>query len=156
MAKKSDFFTRARANDGVVVKLYLPNGDESGEWLRILGTESDAFREAEVRERQELMRIGEITDEAERKAAANANAKEWNVRLLASLVGAWSFDEPCTQAAVLELFKEAPQIFDKVERVANDRARFFGPRSTSSPPSPSTSSDSPDQPKEQAPASETT
>ena len=44
----SAFFTRDRANEGIELPLYLPNGRKSEHWLRVLGVDSDAFRLAEA------------------------------------------------------------------------------------------------------------
>ena len=42
----------------------------------------------------------------------------------ASLVSAWSFEEPCEQANVLELFKCAPYVAEQVEAHASKRGQF--------------------------------
>lgn len=145
MASMSEFFTRPKANAGVVVKIpRRPNGQPCEEWVRVLGVDSDAFREAEASERRELMRIGQIADESERKKSAAVNGLEWHRRLMASLVPEWSFDEPCTVENVREAFKNAPYIQDKVEEVANNSALFFGTWSEGSASTPSTSSDNPE------------
>ena len=41
------FFTRGKANEGVQLPLYLPDGSKSEHWVRILGVDSDIFRAAE-------------------------------------------------------------------------------------------------------------
>ena len=39
------FFTRGVANEGVQLPLYLPTGEKSEHWVRILGVDSDARSE---------------------------------------------------------------------------------------------------------------
>lgn len=132
------FFTRSKANEGLQLPLYLPNGQKSAHWVRILGVDSDAFRNAEAESRRDAFRIAQIDDVAER-AHAIASSKR---RLVASLVAAWSFDRPCTVDDVDAFFKEAPQIMDAIDLAASKRALFFGAGSSSSRPTPSTSSSS--------------
>lgn len=132
------FFTRGKANEGLQLPLYLPNGQKSEHWVRILGVDSDAFREAEAESRRDAFRIAQIEDVAER-ARAIADSKR---RLVASLVVAWSFDRACNVDEVDSFFKEAPQIMDAIDLAASKRALFFGAGSSSSRPTPSTSSSS--------------
>ena len=42
------FFTRGVANEGLQLPLYLPNGEKSEHWVRVLGVDSDSFRAAEA------------------------------------------------------------------------------------------------------------
>lgn len=132
------FFTRAVANQGIEVPLYLPDGTKSAHWVRIRGVDSDEFRAEEAESRRQVMDIAMMEDKAAR-ASAVAESK---LRLIASLVIAWSFPKPCTREAVVEFFREAPQIADAVDRVASRRSLFFAGRSSSSAPTQSTSSGS--------------
>ncbi|UXX42070.1 hypothetical protein [Pseudomonas phage phiH2] len=132
------FFTRSRANEGLELPLYLPNGQKSEHWVRILGVDSDSFRNAEAESRRDAFRIAQIEDLADR-AKAIADSKR---RLVASLVVAWSFDRPCNVDEVEAFFREAPQIMDAIDLAASKRALFFGAGSSSSRPTPSTSSSS--------------
>ncbi|AME18047.1 hypothetical protein AAT1_02022 [Pseudomonas phage AAT-1] len=132
------FFTRSRANEGLELPLYLPNGQKSEHWVRILGVDSDSFRNAEAESRRDAFRIAQIEDLTDR-AKAIADSKR---RLVASLVVAWSFDRPCNVDEVEAFFREAPQIMDAIDLAASKRALFFGAGSSSSRPTPSTSSSS--------------
>jgi len=132
------FFTRGVANEGVQLPLYLPTGEKSEHWVRVLGVDSDAFRNAEAESRRDAFRIAQIEDLADR-AKAIADSKR---RLVASLVVAWSFDRPCNVDEVEAFFREAPQIMDAIDLAASKRALFFGAGSSSSRPTPSTSSSS--------------
>lgn len=132
------FFTRGKANEGLQLPLYLPNGEKSEHWVRILGIDSDTFRTADADARREAFTIAAMEDKAAR-AEAIADSKR---QLLAVLVTAWSFPQECTTENVMAFFKEAPQIMDAIDTTAGRRALFFGARSSSSPPSQGTSSSS--------------
>lgn len=132
------FFTRGQANEGIQLPLYTPDGRKSEHWVRIIGVDSDRFREAETESRREAFQVAQIEDVSAR-AQAVADSKR---RLIAVLVVAWSFETPCTVDTVADFFKEAPQIMDAIDVAASKRALFFGSRSNSSQPLPSTSSGS--------------
>lgn len=130
------FFTRGKANEGVQLPLYLPDGTKSEHWVRILGVDSDAFRMADAESRRDAFRIAAIEDLRERSIAI-ADSKR---NLVAALVVAWSFDRPCTREEVARFFLEAPQIMDAIDMAASKRSLFFAARSSSSQPTQSTSS----------------
>lgn len=132
------FFTRERANDGIEVPLYLPDGTKTEHWLRIRGVDSDHFRLAEAESKRDAMRVAMIEDPLER-AKAIADAK---LNLIAALVISWSFEKECTLENIKEFFRQAPQIADAVDQVASKRALFFAKRSSSSLSTPKPSSGS--------------
>jgi hypothetical protein len=132
------FFTREKANEGIEIPLYLPDGTKTEHWLRIRGVDSDHFRLAEAESKREAMRVAMIEDPLER-AKAIADAK---LSLIAALVISWSFEEECTHENVKEFFRQAPQIADAVDQVASKRALFFGKGSSSSLSTPKPSSGS--------------
>ena len=132
------FFTRGKANEGIKLPLWTPQGTKSEHWVRILGIDSDAFRTANAEAQRDAFRIAQIEDSAER-AVEIALSKR---RLVASLVTEWSFDRPCNVDTVADFFREAPQIMDAIDTAASRRAFFFAKGSSASQPSPSTSSDS--------------
>lgn len=132
------FFTREKANSGVEVPLWLPDGTKSEHFLTIRGVDSDAFRIAEADGRRKGMEISMITDTLE-KAEAIQEAK---LRLIAALVISWTFPQECTLESVVAFFREAPQIADAVDQVASRRSLFFAQRSSNLPSSPEVSSGS--------------
>lgn len=123
--KPSDFFTRAKANEGERMPLSLPDGTPTDEWLLIRGVDSDQFRVALDDFRRELLAIASLKDETE-KAEKNEQAR---LKLNAALVIGWSFDAEFSEAALLEFLRESPYIAAEVDRFASDRRRFFGKRS---------------------------
>lgn len=130
------FFTRRKANEGIKLPLWTPQGTKSEHWVRIMGVDSDEFRAANAESQRDALRIAQMDDKAE-QARAIADSKRM---LVAALVIDWSFDRPCTRESVAEFFLEAPQIMDSIDVAASRRALFFAHGSSSSEPTPSTSS----------------
>lgn len=127
--KPSDFFTRAKANEGERMPLSLPDGTPTDEWLQIRGVDSDEFRRAMDEFRRELLALAAVKDEAERAEKTEIA----RLRLNAALVSGWSFDAEFSESSVLEFLRESPYNAAEVDRFASDRRRFFGKRSTGSP-----------------------
>lgn len=127
--KPSDFFTRAKANEGERMPLSLPDGTPTDEWLLIRGVDSDEFRLAMDEFRRELLALAALKDEKDRADKTQAA----QLKLNAALVSGWSFEAEFSDAALLEFLRESPYIAAEVDRFASDRRRFFGKRSTGSP-----------------------
>lgn len=132
------FFTRERANEGVEIPLYTPDGTKTQHWIRIRGVDSDVFREAEANSKRDAFRVASMEDSLERAKAIH----EAKLNLIAALVISWSFEKECTLENVKEFFRQAPQIADAVDQVASKRALFFAKRSSSSVSTPKPSSGS--------------
>lgn len=139
--KIDDFFTRQRANEGIVLPLALPDGTPTEHTITIFGVDSDSFRKAESELKHQAMDLMGSTD----KAAKEDLALHGRARLVASMVKGWSFDLPCTRDNVIRLLEEAPQIMDAIDSLASNRRRFFAPSSSvsSTTPEPSSASPSP-------------
>lgn len=130
MAGLELFHTRARANEGVRLPLHAPDGSPTEHWLQVRHVWSDAFQEAND---AAVAEVSEAVLAAQGDKARIAEVKrEAQVKLWASLVAAWSFDEPCTPEAVAAWLREAPQIGKVLDKFAADSKRFFGNGSTSS------------------------
>jgi hypothetical protein len=127
MTDMKKFFTREKASEGIQVDLFEPGAEEpSGQWLRVRGVDSDEFRQAEVetkRRQRESIASG--------KQPLDTHLEEMRI-LIASLVAGWSFPEECTQEAVVEFFRQAPQIQEVVNQLAAKRSLFFKNGSDSS------------------------
>ncbi|WP_045158752.1 phage tail assembly chaperone [Stutzerimonas stutzeri] len=123
--KPSDFFTRAKANEGERMPLSLPDGTPTDEWLLIRGVDSDEFRLAMDEFRRELLALAALKDEKDRADKTQAA----QLKLNAALVSGWSFEAEFSDAALLEFLREAPYVAAEVDRFASDRRRFFGKRS---------------------------
>jgi hypothetical protein len=123
-----EFFTRQRANDGVKLPLYHPDGSVSDHWMVVRGIDSDIFREAEAQARRQAIEIVQIEDKAER----DSRIRESELSCIAVLVADWSFESECTVENVIKFLREAPQIADMVNRFAARRSEFFAKKSNSS------------------------
>lgn len=132
------FRTREAANDGAELPLYAPTGERTEHWLKVVGADSDIFRDADLRAKREGMKVAAIQDEQERSTATRA----LQTRLIASAVVAWSFPTPCTLENVIKFLTDAPQIADSVDVMVSRRALFFAKRSIDSMGTPSKSSPS--------------
>ena len=101
------------------------SGKPTTDWITVLGSDSDAFQRASKRMRVETLAFLEIKGEGVRGTDEHADFVIAQSRVMrASLVKAWSFDEPCTPENVLELFKHAPYIAEQVDEFGSKRATF--------------------------------
>ena len=128
MPSISDFYTRTKANTGQRVYLLGPDRSPTEQWIHILHTDSDAYRNSISETLQKIAATAAIADEAARKAAQ----AELSSEAMAALVTGWSFDEECTRENVKQLLKEAPYIADLIDRKAADAQLFFGKGSSGS------------------------
>lgn len=115
------FFTSDKAEEGILLPLYLPDGRKSEHWLKIRGVDSREFRIAETLAKRKAVIASQIEDDTKRAEAA----LDARIALASTLVIAWSFEEELTEKAVIEFFKKAPQIVDAVDRISGDRSLFF-------------------------------
>ena len=135
MDPKSLFYTREAANAGVRVPLFRPDGTPTEHWLLVRGIDSDAWHAAQAASRQRMMAAASSPEKIKQ-----LDPEEERVVLVASLVAGWSVPEEATPDAVKKFLREAPQIIAEVDRIASNRARFFGGSSSSSTPTPPASS----------------
>lgn len=137
MDQLESFFTQSKAEEGVKLPLVRPDGSETEHWLHVRGTDSDVFRMAERAAQRKGRELGMSTTDS---TTLDEGFYKIETEVIASLVKDWSFDKPCTPANVIELFTNAPQIRDMVNRLGAKRALFFSNGSNSSEPSPDPSS----------------
>ncbi len=118
-------FTRGGANAGAVMEVLGPDGKKTEHWIRVRGVDSDEFQKAHALMRRRLMEYIEQhgtdikKDEAYQEHLANLRREHQ-----ASLVMDWSFEEPCTKEAAIELFTNARYIAEQVDEFAGKRDRF--------------------------------
>lgn len=134
-----EFFTRDKANEGVVLPLFRPDdGTKTEHWLKILGVDSDAYFKAETAMRRAMPGI-----EAEAKSLKGNEEQltfiaekqaEWQRKVLAAVIVDWSFDKEgvpekdrkeCTEENKVEFLTKAPQIAKAVDTFVSDRRLFF-------------------------------
>lgn len=129
--RKEDFYTLPKATEGVEFPLEL-DGKPTGHWLRVRGTDSEQFRKARFDGARKLRDVPEGTSDWERGRVMDGIVLD----TLTALVSGWSFDEECTPEAVREFLQNAPHIAEAVDKVAGERARFFGAGSETSKDTP--------------------
>lgn len=110
--KSHDFYTRGDSDKGVKYPLELPDGVNSGEWLRVVGSESSLYEKAHEETVRSVL------------AGDNSDGKQSYI-LLAALVIDWSFDEPCTTDTVIKFLKNAPYIKHGLDRFVVNRVNFY-------------------------------
>lgn len=119
------FSTLEGANAGVKMLVKDANGKETTEWVTVLGSDSEQFQRASKRMRVDTLAFLELKGDSVRGTDEHADFVITQSRLMrASLVKAWSFDEPCTPENVLEMFKHAPYIAEQIDETGSKRALF--------------------------------
>jgi hypothetical protein len=121
------FKTREASNTGVRVALRLPTGQETDQWMQILGFDSDAFQEAADEGRRRRLETAAKVDNPADKEPRSAQ-REDGIKLTAAAVAAWSFDAPCTPDNVAAFLHDAPHIVEQIDAVVFNRASFFAER----------------------------
>lgn len=147
-----EFYTRQKANEGVKLPLFLPDGTQSDHWFMVRGVDSDQFRKSEARAKRKAVEFAQMEDQDERADAI----REAELECIASLIASWSFDEECTDENVVNFLREAPQIADAVNRYAARRADYFSKKPGSSATGSKRKSSSKPRQKAQKSNSETT
>lgn len=129
-----DFFTREKANEGILVPLNLPDGTPSEHWIKIRGIDSDAFRRAEAESKRKMMEFArdladkKLTPEQEREAR-QAFVDQSRLELIAALAFEWSFPVELNKEMITKFLTEAPNQADILDRLAYDRVAFFKKKS---------------------------
>lgn len=124
MAKLSDFNTVDRAEEGVKIDLTLPNGDPSGEWVRVRSYLSPVAQRARY--------------EAERKRAEKGDTLTFDdgqsleAQSRAALVKEWSFDDECSVENVSAWLLKSQMVSQAIIIAATQDQRFFATPSTDS------------------------
>lgn len=116
-----EFFTRQKANEGRVLPLYLPSGEKSEHTITVLGIDSDTFKKKDNEMKRAALELSKDLKSDERAQ----EVEKLRVRLIASMVTAWTFDMEFTEANVVNFITEAPQIAEAINQFAANRRAFF-------------------------------
>lgn len=135
MADRSKYFTRDLANEGVILPIKTRDGKDEGDWFRVRGMDSDAFRIARALHNRRLVAAASLPPEEMPRAIL-----ESETRLTASLVSEWSLGDPFNEDEVTAFLLQSPQLMVAVDNLALNRARFFAVGSSSSPSMPKAAS----------------
>lgn len=126
-----DFFFADKHAAGTVMPIPLPNGEDSGEWLRVIGPACDDgvkagrdYSRAYMALREEMAPLDakckEMNDWSSYNAEMNWKADELNDALAAATVIGWSFDEPFSKEAFQKLLNEYKGLGTVVAKHFND------------------------------------
>jgi len=140
----SSFFTREKANTGLDFPLWLPNGEQSKESIKVRGMDSDEFRQVEQEVQRDMAQASKDPKELVRVYA------EGKLRLVACLIISWTFPEECNEENKIIFLREAPQIAEAINKAASDRKLFFANGSTVSSSTLKESSGSTESQKDQS------
>lgn len=126
-----DFFFADKHAAGTIMPIPLPNGEDSGEWLRVIGPACDDgvkagrdYSRAYTAIREELAPLDakckEMNDWSSYNAEMNWKADELNDALAVATVIGWSFDEPFSKDALQKLLNEYKGLGTVVAKHFND------------------------------------
>lgn len=126
-----DFFFADKHAAGTLMPIPLPNGEDSGEWLRVIGPASDdgvkagrEYHRAYFAVKEELAPLDaeckEKNDWTRYNAEYNWRADELNDALALAVVTEWSFDEPFSKEALRTLLTEYKGLGTVVAKHFND------------------------------------
>src|SRR6266705_5659114 len=134
--KATDFYTVPKSEAGVAVPLLDSKGEDSGEWLTVIGLDSKKYAKASAVLNRELaaMNVALPANKPENAEARDMKSDELMLDYVTQLVVGWSFDDVCTPASLREFLSNAPGILYQIPNYAQDRSRFFGLASLSSTP----------------------
>lgn len=126
-----DFFFADKHAAGTIMPIPLPNGEDSGEWLRVVGPASDIgvqagrdYHRAYFAVKEELAPLDaeckEKNDWTRYNAEYNWKADGLNDALAVAVVTDWSFDEPFSKDALQKLLNEYKGLGTIVAKHFND------------------------------------
>lgn len=126
-----DFFFADKHAAGTIMPIPLPGGEDSGEWLRVVGPASDVgvqagrdYHRAYFAVKEELAPLDaeckEKNDWTRYNAEYNWKADELNDALAVAVVTDWSFDEPFSKDALQKLLNEYKGLGTIVAKHFND------------------------------------
>lgn len=115
--KLTDFYFADRHAAGSKMPILLPNGDDSGEWLQVMGPDCDAaiqagraytaaYRAAQDELAQLEAKCDEKKDFTQYNEQINYRAEELNKQLAVEIVIGWSFDDKFSKEALRELLNQ--------------------------------------------------
>ncbi len=134
--KLSDFATRAEANEGKKLFLLLPDGTPTEEYLLVRGIDSDEFRAAKTAASRAVFELDK--KQLDDKAFIKKFDEDAEFTQFQALVIGWSLEEEFTPDNLKLLLTESPNIRERVNNFAANRAEFFKkkpPVSADTPPS---------------------
>lgn len=111
--KIEDLFTRPHAETSRPMEVLTVEGQKTGVFMQVLGSESTTFIQA----RREYTRR-RLLDKPDNEDAVLSSEYEY-AKLVSKLVVSWDFDEECTEENKVKLFYETPYLASMVETFAS-------------------------------------
>ena len=111
--------------------LYLPDGEDSGEYLIVRGADDPAYKKEKQISNLKYLDFAkkqkgskeEKTDKITKGIQEFQEKMEFN--LICKLVLGWSFDEEFSEEAVTKFLADAPGVATQVDQFAAERSNFF-------------------------------
>lgn len=115
--KLSDFYFADRHAEGSRMPILLPSGEDSGEWLQVVGPDCDQAIRAGRAYTAAVRRVDEELAPLDKECEAINNwsryndelgyrIEDLNKQLAAELVTGWSFDDAFSKEALAELLHQ--------------------------------------------------
>lgn len=123
MSEFDVFDVRKVIDNGVKIDLKLPDGADSGKWIRIRNFRSQAYRDT-------LDEIGARIAEHGKPDAKQRHADR--IALLSSLIAEWNFDTKLTAQSAADFLEKAVLVREQIDRACLEDDRFFGKGVTAS------------------------
>ena len=115
--KLSDFYFADRHAEGTKMPILLPSGEDSGEWLQVVGPDCDqaviagrAYTAAVRKVDDDLRPLEKECEAIENYAKYNDQRgyllEDLNSQLAAEIVTGWSFDDEFSKESLIALLKQ--------------------------------------------------
>lgn len=124
--KISDLFTRQHAELAKAMEVTTVEGQKTGLYMQVLGSESTAFIQA----RRDYLRRRLV--KAEDAEDPILSSEYEYARMVSSLVVGWDFEEECTHENKMKLFYETPYLASHVENFASSQGNKIEPEKNDS------------------------
>lgn len=120
-----DFYFADKHESGSRMKIKLPDGTDSGEWLQVRGPDCDTATQAGRAYTMAVQALDDSMSDLEAKCKAKEDFTEWNTKrnwaveplnkqLASALVTGWSMTEPFTDEAFTELLNQFRGLAEQV------------------------------------------
>lgn len=125
--KLKDFYYADKHRAGTLMAIPLPSGEDSGEWLQVMGPDCDeaiqagraytaAYRAAQAELEPLLDKCKEREDYTEYNERHSNAVEDLNRQLAGELIVGWSFDDPFSKQGAIELLAQYRGLADLVAK----------------------------------------
>lgn len=121
---KKPYNPKESANAGLLIEFTEPDGTLTGKKVKILGADSDRYREAlhtiQRRRNKDVERTRKF------KLASPEQQEQDRLELVGEVTVAWDgFDKPHSTAAVIAMYQDRPDWLEQADQSIHDRELFF-------------------------------